>query len=143
MPTKQPRVNVVVTEEQHDLLRELSALQERSAASIIREMLDSAMPMLRALVPIYRQAADAAAKQPEMLQQAIADALSGIEANRAQLDLLALIAATPPGANDGSVPASDAPSGAREADAAAPPSSNTGVRSEQAGNKSAKRRARG
>lgn len=113
MPASNPRLNVTVTPHQHQLLMELGELQGRSAASFLREMLDAAMPMLDAMLPIYRSAAQQAAMQPEALQLAIRDALAGVEAQRAQLDLLGLIADTTPNtSNDDG--AQLAPSGARE-----------------------------
>lgn len=113
MPASNPRLNVTVTPHQHQLLMELGELQGRSAASFLREMLDAAMPMLDAMLPVYRSAAQQAAMQPEALQLAIRDALAGVEAQRAQLDLLGLIADTKPNTSndDGADPA---PSGARE-----------------------------
>ena len=58
MPTKLPRVNVTVTEEQHALLVELAKLNGGSAASYLRQMLDAATPLLRATVPVLRSAAE-------------------------------------------------------------------------------------
>ena len=123
MPTRQPRVNVVVTDAQHRLLGELGALQGRSAASFLREMLDASTPMLEAMLPIYRAAAAQQAMQPEALQTAIRDALAGVEANRAQLDLLEHLAGVQADlANDQGAPvAGAARSGATEdADEPAP-----------------------
>jgi hypothetical protein len=47
MPTKLPRVNVTVTEEQHRLLLELSHCTDLTAAGFLRMMLDAATPLLR------------------------------------------------------------------------------------------------
>jgi hypothetical protein len=61
MPTRNPRVNVVVTEEQHALLSELARLDPatvRSASGFLREMLDQATPLLRITVPLMRAAAE-------------------------------------------------------------------------------------
>ena len=55
-----PRVNVTVTEEQHALLLELARLQGGSAAGYLRSQLDAAMPLLRAAVPLLREAAQQA-----------------------------------------------------------------------------------
>lgn len=113
MPTPNPRLMVTVTPEQHDLLAQLGALQGRSSASYLREMLDAATPMLQAMLPVYRSAAAQVAMQPEALQMAIRDALSDVDAKKAQLDLLRLLAATEAAhANDADADA--APSGARE-----------------------------
>jgi len=93
MPTSSPRINVTVTPEQHSMLLELAELQGRSASSFLREMLDGSMPMLRALLPIYRRAAQAAEIQPQALQAAIRDALAAVEAGREQLDFLGTLTA--------------------------------------------------
>jgi hypothetical protein len=58
MPSKLPRVNVTVTEEQHALLLELARLNGGSAAGYLRQMLDKATPLLRATVPALRMAAE-------------------------------------------------------------------------------------
>lgn len=52
-----PRVNVTVTDEQHSLLLELSELKGGSAAGFLRRQLDASTPLLRAAVPLLRQAA--------------------------------------------------------------------------------------
>lgn len=58
MPTQLPRVNVTVTEEQHALLLELASLDKgRSAAGLLRQMLDQATPLLRTTVAMMRAAA--------------------------------------------------------------------------------------
>lgn len=143
MPTKQPRVNVTISDEQHHLLMALGKLQGRSAASFLREMLDAATPMLEATLPIYEMAAQQAQAQPEALQAAIAKVLGQLDENVDQLDLLSLLASiVPTVANDGDEGAvRTAASGASE-DALpppSPPSSNTGVRTEQEGNISVRR----
>jgi len=94
MPSKQPRLNVTVTPEQHALLAELGGLQGRSSASFLRELLDAAMPMLEAMLPVYRAAAHQVAMQPEALQKAIKEALAEVDGKRAQLDLLKLMSET-------------------------------------------------
>ncbi len=58
MPTRSPRVNVTVTEEQHALLLELAKLQGGSASGYVREMLDAATPLLRLTVPMLRAATE-------------------------------------------------------------------------------------
>ena len=54
--SQSPRVNVVVTVEQHALLLELSKLSKLSAAGFLRRLLDAATPMLRETVPALRHA---------------------------------------------------------------------------------------
>lgn len=58
MPTKSPRINVTVTEEQHALLLELAELQGGSAAGFLRQQLDASTPLLRSVVPLMRRAAE-------------------------------------------------------------------------------------
>lgn len=94
--TKNPRVNVVVTKQQHQLLVELGALQGRSAASFLREMLDTAEPLLAAALPVWRTIKEQAQAQPEMLRKAIETALHELQVNVDQLDLLKLIAQQQP-----------------------------------------------
>lgn len=115
MPTKLPRLNVTVTEHQHSLLAELGELQGRSSASYIREMLDASTPMLEAMLPIFRQAANVAAEQPFKLQQAIKEVLAEVDGQKAQLNLLSLLAGSQSTvANDTPSDADAAPSVARE-----------------------------
>ena len=57
MPTKLPRINVTVTEEQHALLLELATLQGGSASGFLRQYVDASTPLLRAAVPLLRRAA--------------------------------------------------------------------------------------
>jgi hypothetical protein len=52
MPTVLPRLNVTMTQEQHQLLLQLSSLSGTSGAGFLKRMLDEATPMLRALVPV-------------------------------------------------------------------------------------------
>lgn len=94
MPTKLPRLSVVVTEEQHALLTRLGALQDRSAASFIRELVDTATPLFRALLPVLDAQAAAIEAQPAQLAKAVTEALQGVLGHDPdQIDLLAHIAA--------------------------------------------------
>lgn len=52
MPSDKPRVNVVVSPEQHRLLLDLSRLQGRSASSYLRELLDGVEPYLRHMLEL-------------------------------------------------------------------------------------------
>lgn len=51
MPTKHPRINVVVTDEQHALLQNLARSSNLTASKFLRLMLDDATPILRQAVP--------------------------------------------------------------------------------------------
>ena len=81
MPTTSPRINVVVSAEQHQLLTELGSLQERSAASYVRELVDMATPLYRSLLPILRASSDVqervASVLSETLETALFDAVAG------------------------------------------------------------------
>lgn len=81
MPSRSPRINVVVSDEQHQLLSELASLQERSAASYLRELLDMATPLYRSLLPILRASSDVqervASVLSETLETALFDAVAG------------------------------------------------------------------
>lgn len=113
MPTKLPRLNVSITEHQHALLAELGRLQGRSSASFLREMLDQSTPMLEAILPIMRAAAEQVAMQPKQLSDAIRNAVAEVDAQKAQMNLLKLMVDTEhSSANDRGGDA--APSGARE-----------------------------
>jgi len=57
MPSKQPRLNLTITEEQRALLFELAELEGGSAAGFVRQLLDKVTPLLRASVPLLRTAA--------------------------------------------------------------------------------------
>lgn len=146
MPTRLPRINVAVGEEQHALLLRLGALQGRSAASYLRELLDASTPFLAALLPTLEAAKAGELQQAEdqaLALETMARALFR-DADPDQLDLLEHIA--------GVMLAEVSTGGKGEADASesaqphaasprpgAPPSSNTGVRSDQKGNKQARR----
>lgn len=86
MPTHRPRVNVVVTEEQHALLFELARLDPsvRSASAFLRAMLDQATPLLRKTVPLMRAAAEELDANREALREPLREFLRELQ----QHDLL-------------------------------------------------------
>lgn len=57
MPSKLPRLNLTITEEQRALLFELAELEGGTASGFVRKMLDQMTPLLRASVPLLRTAA--------------------------------------------------------------------------------------
>lgn len=83
---KSPRVNVVVTPEQHSLLLELARLdpETRSAASFLRQLLDEVTPLLRAMVPAMR----AAHEELDHSSQALREPLREFASKLHQMDLL-------------------------------------------------------
>ena len=85
-PRSSPRVNVVVTEEQHALLLELARLDPsvRSASAFLRALLDQATPLLRKTVPMMRAAAEETDNARGELRGLISEFLHEVD----QLDLL-------------------------------------------------------
>ncbi len=79
MPTKNARINVVVTDQQHAVLTELGKLQARSASSIVREMLDTTTPLFEATLIPLRAAAEAIKKQPEEARRILDEAFGASE----------------------------------------------------------------
>jgi len=89
MPTKLPRLAIVLAPEQHRLLMRLSMLQGRPAASYVRHLLDLATPSLRAtLEPLERIRAEEAALN-ESLQAGLEQMLC--EADEELTDQLELL----------------------------------------------------
>ena len=90
MPTRYPRVNVVVTEEQHALLSELAELERKqghataSASGFVRALIDQVTPLLRKTVPLMR----AAAEELDTNREALREPLRAFLTEMRQLDLL-------------------------------------------------------
>jgi hypothetical protein len=86
MQKPSPRVNIVVTEEQHALLLEFARLDPdtRSASSFLRSLLDEVTPLLRKTVPMMRAAAEELDSSREKLREPLRDFLTEMD----QLDLL-------------------------------------------------------
>ena len=98
MPSKLPRVNVTVSEEQHALLLELAKLNGGSAAGYLRQMLDAATPLLRATVPALRAASQEMNTTKADAEKHIAEMLAALKAVgvNPQPDLLDLQASERP-----------------------------------------------
>lgn len=135
MPTPNPRLSIIVTEDQRDLLTSLGALQGRSAASYVRQIVDASTPHLKALLAALQAASTSTQDLPALLSQVSAEIARKLEPyddlNHAQLELIADILEDH-GLDELGVAVSDM--GRRErsdrvtvADAD-PPYSNTGVR---------------
>ncbi len=154
MPTKLPRLNVTMTEEQHALLLEVARLQKRSASSYLRGLIDDLTPTFRALLPSLRLAAELAERasgEQSAAANAATDALKAhLEGLDDQLDLLShLIADTlheaPAGAGVGIGAEPDRSGSEDRTDAATPtlpPYSNTGVSFADLGPKGGSKRHR-
>lgn len=86
-----------MTKEQHALLLELAELQGRSAASYLREMLDSATPLLRSILPAFRLAAEQMDATKEETAKVLEEPLRKLQAMGMldQLDLLDSLPASP------------------------------------------------
>lgn len=85
MPTRLPRVNIVVTKEQHALLSELASLEpSTSAAGFVRQLLDQVTPLLRSTVPLMRAASQELVSSREALRGPLRDFLAEVD----QMDLL-------------------------------------------------------
>jgi hypothetical protein len=93
MPTPNPRLSVVVTPHQRDLLGALGAHQGRSAASYLRSLLDASTPHLQLLLASLDQAARSTADLPAVMAKVSAEIAQGLapyEQHHAdQLDLIA------------------------------------------------------
>lgn len=87
MPKQPPRVNVVVTPEQHALLLEFAKLDPstRSASSFMRDLLDRVTPLLRELVPVMRLAS----REKEQAGEQVRGAIDLLTQQLKQLDMLA------------------------------------------------------
>lgn len=75
MPSPFPRLTVVVTPEQHQLLTRLSALQGRSQASYVRGLLNLATPSLRSLCRALEDVEAEQAAYDHQVQADLADML--------------------------------------------------------------------
>ena len=137
MPSSLPRLSVVVTPEQHQLLSELSTLQSRSASSYMRHLLDLATPSLRRILGPLTEARDEEAEFDEAFADEVAELL--LEAEEDLTDQLALfdLEDHTPAEQDGS--AETARTAAKRgpqpgpAEPSLPPYSNTGVRNPEQG----------
>ena len=124
MPTKLPRVNVTVSEEQHALLLELAKLQGGSAAGFLRQQLDAATPLLRSAVPLLRRAAQETEGTREEVRQLLEGPLRAVREMglQEQVDFLEEMGAAPDAERNA---ASGSERGREEG---LPPYTNRGVR---------------
>ena len=116
---RSPRVNVVVTPEQHRLLMALARHQNRSAASLVREMIDAAEPHMKRAVELFELTEETTAVSQEKALEALRSVLEDLSAlvgTNGQIDLEELLNAATDDAED----ALPAPSGARDDEASSP-----------------------
>jgi hypothetical protein len=148
MPTPNPRLSVVVTPHQRDVLAALGAHQGRSAASYLRTILDASTPHLVALLAALDHVAKSNDDLPGLLANVSAEIARKMEpyedANSHQLDLIADVLEKA-GLDDLSIAVADMiPRERSEGGSMAvalpgreprPPYCNTGVRNEKVGGK--------
>lgn len=114
-----PRVNVVVTPEQHRYLMTLARYQNRSAASLVREMIDAAEPLMKRTVDLLALTEEADTIRREKAVEAIRsvlEELADLTGTSDQMDLLGLLS----GDSEGMEADATARSGAREEASASP-----------------------
>ncbi len=75
MPSGNPRLMIVVTPEQRELLADLAKLQKRSSAAIVRDLVDAATPLFRALRGTLQRAAAVTEAQPALVHEIVSQAL--------------------------------------------------------------------
>ena len=133
MPSSLPRLSVVVTPEQHQLLLCLATLQNRSASSYVRDLIELATPALT----ILRRKLDDVVDQEEVFEDDFREDLAEmlLEADEEIQQELELFYASEPTAPEDA----GEPPAAREdgrAGGLRPPYSNTGVRNPEQGGSS-------
>lgn len=138
MPSPFPRLMIVLTPEQHQLLTRLSDIQGKPKAAYVRRLLDLAVPHLRALLsPLERAIAEEEAMDEGFqcaLQDALQDAEEELEEQLELADFLDVQEAlerqweASNHVDDIPPPEHVQGGGVSSPEAAGPPYSNTGVR---------------
>ena len=91
MPTSKPRITVTLTEEQHAILRQISAAGGQSMSGVISEFMLMAQPVLERMAVEFQQLK----QQREADRQLVVEMLSKLHAKREGKDVLALSRASP------------------------------------------------
>lgn len=91
MPTSKPRITVTLTEEQHAILRRISAGGGQSMSSVISEFMLMAQPALERMAVALQQLK----QDRDADRQLVADMLSKLHADRARREVAALSRASP------------------------------------------------
>jgi hypothetical protein len=86
MPTSKPRITVTLTEEQHAILRKISAAGGQSMSGTISEFMLMAQPALERMAVALQQVK----QDTDADRQRIADVLSELHAERGRKEVLAL-----------------------------------------------------
>jgi hypothetical protein len=101
MPTSKPRITVTLTEEQHAILRKISAAGGQSMSGVISEFMLMAQPTLERMAVALQQLK----QDTDADRQRVADMLSELHAERARREVSALSRASP----DASLEAAERP----------------------------------
>lgn len=132
MPTVKPRITITLTDEQHSTLHALAQVQGVSMSSIVVDLVETTLPVLKRLATVLRNASEAPQAVLDglraSLESAEGDMVGHGQAVSEQLDLLVQLSAG--GAAGGGLPAAvseDSPPPAAPPDSR-PPTSNRGVR---------------
>ncbi len=91
MPTSKPRITVTLTEEQHAILRQISAAGGQSMSGVISEFMLMAQPVLERMAVEFQQLK----QQREADHQLVVEMLSKLHAAREGKDVSALSRASP------------------------------------------------
>lgn len=76
---RNPRLQVVFTQQQYDLIRRLAELQDTSASKVVSQFVEHVEPMLRDVVRALEAAAEAKGKPAAKLLAAMADLSSTVQ----------------------------------------------------------------
>lgn len=91
MPTSKPRITVTLTEEQHAILRRISAAGGQSMSSVISEFMLTAQPALERMAVALQQLK----QERDADRQVVADVLSELHADCAHKKVSTLSRASP------------------------------------------------
>ena len=91
MPTSKPRITVTLTEEQHAILRRISAAGGQSMSAVISEFMSMAQPTLERMAVEFQHLKEIR----EADRQRVVDMLSELHAERMRKDGSALLRASP------------------------------------------------
>jgi hypothetical protein len=126
MPTAKPRITITLSDEQHVTLQSLAQVQGVSMSSIVVDLLDTTLPVLKRLTEVLKNASEAPQAVLDGLKATLDDAEASMlghgSAAMSQLDLLVQMSG---GGGAGDAASAEAPAAAPEG---RPPTSNRGVR---------------
>jgi hypothetical protein len=92
MPTSKPRITVTLTEDQHAILRKISAAGGQSMSGTISEFMLMAQPALERMAVALQQLK----QDTDADRQSVADMLSELHAERGRKEILARLPETSP-----------------------------------------------